>query len=422
MAKIADKKLIVGLEIGTYKVSSLVGEILQDGTINVIGIGNVQSQGMNKGYVNNLESVVQCIRQVIEQAEMMADCQVSSVYLAISGKHINCQNEIGIVPILSKEEVTQEDVDNVVHTAKSVRIRDKYEILHVIPQEYAIDHQVGIRNPIGLSGVRIQAKVHIITCHVDMTKNLIKAVERCGIKVDQVIFSGLASSYSVLTEEERELGVCMIDIGGGTMDIAIYSGGSLRHTKVIPYAGNIVTSDIAYVFGTLMNDAEIIKIKYGCACSNLIDKEEQIEIPDISGRSSTKVLKRYSLSKVIEPRYMELLGFVNSEILRLQKQLRFQSDKRDMIKFGIVLTGGGSKIEGIIECAKTVFKTNQVRIGKPLNVAGSIKYAEESNYSTVIGLLHYGKYVYLQDESRCTKKTLLNTWLHKVINWIKREF
>ncbi|WP_241763018.1 cell division protein FtsA, partial [Candidatus Riesia pediculischaeffi] len=326
-----------------------------------------------------------------------------------------------IVPILSKEEVTQEDVNNVVHTAKSVRIRDKYEILHVIPQEYSIDHQDGIRNPIGLSGVRIQASVHIITCHGDMAKNLIKAVERCGIKVDQLIFSGLASSYSVLTDEERELGVCMIDIGGGTMDVAIYSEGSLRHTKVIPYAGNIVTSDIAYIFGTLMHDAEIMKKKYGCAYSDLVDREEKVEISENISGKSTKVLKRYSLSKVIEPRYMELLGLVNSEILWLQNQFRPHSNKRNIIKSGIVLTGGGSKIEGIVECAKKVFNTTQVRIGKPLNVTGSIKYAEESNYSTVIGLLHYGKYIFLRNESRSTKKNLVNTWFNKLINWIKKE-
>ncbi len=259
MIKATDRKLVVGLEIGTAKVAALVGEVLPDGMVNIIGVGSCPSRGMDKGGVNDLESVVKCVQRAIDQAELMADCQISSVYLALSGKHISCQNEIGMVPI-SEEEVTQEDVENVVHTAKSVRVRDEHRVLHVIPQEYAIDYQEGIKNPVGLSGVRMQAKVHLITCHNDMAKNIVKAVERCGLKVDQLIFAGLASSYSVLTEDERELGVCVVDIGGGTMDIAVYTGGALRHTKVIPYAGNVVTSDIAYAFGTPPSDAEAIKV------------------------------------------------------------------------------------------------------------------------------------------------------------------
>ncbi|AMX06778.1 Cell division protein FtsA [Enterobacter asburiae] len=258
MIKATDRKLVVGLEIGTAKVAALVGEVLPDGMVNIIGVGSCPSRGMDKGGVNDLESVVKCVQRAIDQAELMADCQISSVYLALSGKHISCQNEIGMVPI-SEEEVTQEDVENVVHTAKSVRVRDEHRVLHVIPQEYAIDYQEGIKNPVGLSGVRMQAKVHLITCHNDMAKNIVKAVERCGLKVDQLIFAGLAASYSVLTEDERELGVCVVDIGGGTMDIAVYTGGALRHTKVIPYAGNVVTSDIAYAFGTPPSDAEAIK-------------------------------------------------------------------------------------------------------------------------------------------------------------------
>ncbi len=236
MIKATDRKLVVGLEIGTAKVAALVGEVLPDGMVNIIGVGSCPSRGMDKGGVNDLESVVKCVQRAIDQAELMADCQISSVYLALSGKHISCQNEIGMVPI-SEEEVTQEDVENVVHTAKSVRVRDEHRVLHVIPQEYAIDYQEGIKNPVGLSGVRMQAKVHLITCHNDMAKNIVKAVERCGLKVDQLIFAGLAASYSVLTEDERELGVCVVDIGGGTMDIAVYTGGALRHTKSDPLRG-----------------------------------------------------------------------------------------------------------------------------------------------------------------------------------------
>jgi cell division protein FtsA len=288
-------------------------------------------------------------KRAIDQAELMADCQISSVYLALSGKHISCQNEIGMVPI-SEEEVTQEDVENVVHTAKSVRVRDEHRVLHVIPQEYAIDYQEGIKNPVGLSGVRMQAKVHLITCHNDMAKNIVKAVERCGLKVDQLIFAGLAASYSVLTEDERELGVCVVDIGGGTMDMAVYTGGALRHTKVIPYAGNVVTSDIAYAFGTPPSDAEAIKVRHGCALGSIVGKDESVEVPSVGGRPP-RSLQRQTLAEVIEPRYTELLNLVNEEILQLQEQLRQQGVKHHLAA-GIVLTGGAAQIEGLAACAQ----------------------------------------------------------------------
>src|SRR5690606_18229983 len=306
-----------------------------------IGVGSCPSRGMDKGGVNDLESVVKCVQRAIDQAELMADCQISSVYLALSGKHISCQNEIGMVPI-SEEEVTQEDVENVVHTAKSVRVRDEHRVLHVIPQEYAIDYQEGIKNPVGLSGVRMQAKVHLITCHNDMAKNIVKAVERCGLKVDQLIFAGLAASYSVLTEDERELGVCVIDIGGGTMDMAVWTGGALRHAEVIPYAGNVVTSDIAYAFGTPPGDAEEIKVKYGCALSELVSKDAKVDVPSVGGRPS-RSLQSQTLAEVIEPRYSELLGLVNQKLVEIQEQLRNTGVKHQLAA-GIVLTGGASQM------------------------------------------------------------------------------
>ncbi|WMY97267.1 MAG: cell division protein FtsA [Arsenophonus sp.] len=418
MIKTIDKKLLVGLEIGTSKVSVLVGEILPDGIINIIGVGNTPSKGMDKGGVNDLESVVQCVQRSINQAELMADCQITSVYLALSGKHIRCQNEIGMVPI-SEEEVTQDDVDNVVHTAKSVKVRDEHRILHVIPQEYKIDYQEGIKNPIGLSGVRMQAKVHLITCHNDMAKNIMKAVERCGLKVKQLIFSGLASSYSVLTEDEQELGVCVIDIGGGTMDMAIYTGGALRHTKVIPYAGNVVTSDISYAFGTPPNDAEIIKIKYGCTLNAVINKEKNVEVPSVGGRPP-RHLQRQTLAEVIEPRYTELLNLVNEEIIKLQNKLRQHGIKHHLAA-GIVLTGGGAQMDGLVECAQKVFNT-QVRIGKPLNITGLTDHAKKLYYSTTVGLLHYGKQNHFEDEKQKNKSILISDWLNKFTSWIKKEF
>ena len=359
-----------------------------------------------------------CVQRAIDQAELMADCQISSVYLALSGKHISCQNEIGMVPI-SEEEVTQEDVENVVHTAKSVRVRDEHRVLHVIPQEYAIDYQEGIKNPVGLSGVRMQAKVHLITCHNDMAKNIVKAVERCGLKVDQLIFAGLAASYSVLTEDERELGVCVVDIGGGTMDMAVYTGGALRHTKVIPYAGNVVTSDIAYAFGTPPSDAEAIKVRHGCALGSIVGKDESVEVPSVGGRPP-RSLQRQTLAEVIEPRYTELLNLVNEEILQLQEQLRQQGVKHHLAA-GIVLTGGAAQIEGLAACAQRVFHT-QVRIGAPLNITGLTDYAQEPYYSTAVGLLHYGKESHLSGEAEVEKRVSVGSWVKRLNNWLRKEF
>lgn len=418
MIKSTDRKIVVGLEIGTVKVSALVGETLPDGMINVIGVGSCPSRGMEKGGVNDLELVVKCIQHAITQAELMADCHISSVYLSLSGKDVSCQNEIGIVPI-AEEEVTQEDVENVVHTAKSVRVRDEYRILHVIPQEYAIDYQQGIKNPVGLSGVRMQAKVHLITCHNDMAKNIVKAVERCRLRVDQVIFAGLAASYAVLTEDERELGVCVVDIGGGTMDIAVYTSGALRHTKVIPYAGNMVTSDIAYAFGTPLAAAESIKIRYGCATESVLSKDESIQVPSIGGRPP-RSLQRQTLAEVIKPRYTELLSLVNDEILQVQEQLRREGIKHNLTA-GIVLTGGASQIDGLVDCAQRVFHT-QIRIGHPLYITGPIDYVQEPYCSTVVGLLHYGKECYLNNEVESEKRASLGKWFKRVNSWLRKEF
>ncbi|WP_457913465.1 cell division protein FtsA [Candidatus Gillettellia adelgis] len=419
MIKFRDRKLVVGLEIGTSKVCALVGEVLSDDSIvNIIGVGDCPSRGMDKGGVNDLELVVKCVHRAIDQAEMMADCHISSVYLALSGQHIRCQNEIGMVPV-SEEEVTQEDVEIVVHTAKSVRICDEHRILHVIPQEYAIDYQEGIKNPVGLSGLRMQAKVHLITCHNDMAKNIIKATERCGLKVDQLIFSGLAASYAVLTEDERELGVCVVDIGGGTMDITIYTDGALRDTTVIPYAGKVVTSDIAYALGTPPLDAEMLKIKHGCALESMVKKDENVVVPSVGGRPARNVQKQ-TLAGVIEPRYTELLTLVNDRILQLQEQLRQQGVKYHLAA-GVVLTGGAAQIDGLSTCAQQVFHT-QVRIAQPLNITGLTDYTEKPYYSTVIGLLHYGKECYLHNKTEIEKHTAVSNWLKRIHSWLRKEF
>ncbi|MDP2568830.1 cell division protein FtsA [Photobacterium damselae subsp. piscicida] len=419
MTKAADKKLIVGLDIGTSKVCALVGEILPDGNVNVIGVGNSPSKGMDKGGVNDLESVVKSVQRAIDQAELMIDdFQISSVYLSLSGKHIRCQTEKGMVPI-SDKEVTQDDVDNVIHTAKSVKISDEHRTLHVIPQEFAIDYQEGIKNPVGLSGVRMEASVHIITCHNDMARNIVKAVERCGLKVEQLIFSGLAASHAVLTPDERELGVCVIDIGGGTMDIAVWSGGALRHAEVIPYAGNVVTSDIAYAFGTPPGDAEEIKVRYGCALSELVSKDAKVDVPSVGGRPS-RSLQSQTLAEVIEPRYTELLGLVNQKLVVIQEQLR-ETGVKHHLAAGIVLTGGAAQMEGLIECAERVFR-NQVRIGQPLEIHGLTDYVQSPHFATAVGLLHYGKDSQTFDDSDVETKRSVTGFYSRFSGWLRKEF
>lgn len=418
MTKTADRNLIVGLDIGTTKVAVLVGEVLPDGEINIIGLGTHSARGMDKGGVNDLESVVKSLQRAVDEAEMMADCHISSVFLGVSGRHIECRNEKGMVPI-SDEEVSQEDVDNVIHTAKSVRLPEEHRVLHVLPQEYSIDYQEGIKNPIGLSGVRMGAKVHLITCHNDMVKNIEKCVERVGLRVDQLIFSALASSYAVLTDDEKELGVCVVDMGGGTMDIAMFTGGALRYSKVIPYAGNTVTSDIAYAFGTPPVDAEAIKVRYGSALGRLVSKEDTIEVPSVGGRPA-RSLQRQTLAEVIEPRYSELLGLVQDEISRMQNELRAQGVKHQLAA-GVVLTGGAAQIEGIVECAEQIFQC-QVRVGEPENIRGLTDYVQAPVFSTAVGLLQYGKLHQSKGSRDSNVKASVGGLFQRVSNWLRGEF
>ncbi|QCI17042.1 cell division protein FtsA [Buchnera aphidicola (Aphis helianthi)] len=413
-----NKKLVVGLEVGTTKVVTLVGEILIDNTIKIIGIGICKSKGIDKGRINNLDTVVSCIKESVHQAEIMANCNITSVYLALSSKYINCQNEIGIVPI-SEDEVTEEDIENVIHTAKSVKILNEHHILHVIPQEYSIDQQSGIKNPIGLSGIRMQVRVHLITCHQNIAKNIIKAVETCNIKVDQVIFSGLASSKSVLTEEECKLGVCMIDIGGGTIDFTTYIDGFIQDSQVIPYAGNIVTKDISYAFSKSYNDSEIIKINYGSLLKSSIESSNNIEFSE-KHQNAFKNIQLDIVSEVIESRYNELLTLINNRILYIQNQL-YKEGRKHQLSSGIVLTGGASTISLINKCAEKVFQ-NKVRIAKPINISGLTENITEPHYSTVVGLLHYGKESYLQSKNIKKESSFLEKWFKQINNWFKKEF
>ncbi|ATF08965.1 cell division protein FtsA [Candidatus Enterovibrio altilux] len=418
MKRTTDRLLIVGLDIGTSKVSVLVSEILPDGAINALGVGTTSSQGMDKGGVNDLELVVKSVERAVNDAEFMSDCKIHSVFLSLSGKHIHCQTERGM-GMITDEEVTQNDVEMVIHTAQSVKISDEQRVLHVIPQEYKIDYQAGIRNPVGLLGVRMEASVHLITCHNDTAKNIEKAVERCGLKVDQLIFSGLASSHSVITADEQELGVCVVDIGGGTMDIAVWTGGALRHASVIPYAGNVVTSDIAYAFGTPLSDAEKLKVKYGCALSELVNKDAKVNVPSVGGRLA-RSLQRQTLAEVIEPRCSELLSLIQQELKRVQERLCAQGVKHQLAA-GIVLTGGSAQMLGLVECAERVFQ-NQVRVGFPAGVAGLTNYIDVPYHATVVGLLHYGKDNLLNEVNESESKHTVSAMFSRFSSWLKKEF
>ncbi|AAO26927.1 cell division protein FtsA [Buchnera aphidicola str. Bp (Baizongia pistaciae)] len=421
MIKVLKKKLIVGLEIGTTKTTISVGEILEDDTINIIGIGLSKSIGIDRGIINDLKSIVECIKKVINQAETMANCNITSIYLALSNKYINCQNEIGIIPIL-QEEITKNDIENVIHTAKSVRIRNEHKILHIIPQEYSIDERTGIKNPIGLSGIRMQAIVHLITCHSSIKKNIIKAVESCGIRVDYSVFSGLASSESVLTTDERNLGVCIVDIGGGTTDIAIYTNGTLKHSCVIPYAGNTVTNDISYVFNIPFMYAEKIKIKYGYAMQSSDITEEEIKIVN-EDNTIIQTFHKDKLTEVIESRYIELLTLINEEIKNTQKKLK-KSGRIHKLGAGIVLTGGASNIKLFKNCAEKVFNI-PVRIGCPkknnINTAKLTNNTQTGSLSTVIGLLYFGKKYFYSHRNK-NSYNFFKKWLQYINNWIKKEF
>ncbi|MBS34308.1 MAG: cell division protein FtsA [Thiotrichales bacterium] len=377
--KKADKNLIVGLDIGTSKIAAIVGEVSADGEIEIIGIGHHRSRGLKKGVVVNIESTVQSIQRAVEEAELMAGCQIKSVYTGIAGSHIASLNSHGIVAIRDKE-VTSGDVDRVIDAARAVAIPADQRILHILPQEFIIDTQEGIREPIGMSGVRLEARVHMVTGAVSAAQNIIKCVRRCGLEVDDVILEQLASSQAVLTEDEKDLGVAIVDIGGGTTDIAVFKDGAIRHTAVIPIAGDQVTNDIAVALRTPTQYAEEIKIKYACALAQLASADETIEVPSVGERPPRR-LARQTLAEVVEPRYEELLTLVQAELRR--------SGFEDLIAAGIVVTGGSSKMEGLVDLAEEIFHM-PVRLGVPHIVTGLVDVVRNPIYSTGVGLLQFG--------------------------------
>lgn len=379
MSRKQDKQLIVGLDIGTSKIVAMVGELKPEGGIEIIGIGSNPSHGLKKGVVVNIESTVQSIQRAVEEAELMAGCQIHSVLAGIAGSHVRSLNSHGVVAIRDKE-VTSSDVERVIDAARAVNIPSDQRILHILPQEFVIDGQDGIREPIGMSGVRLEAKVHMVTGAVSAADNIIKCVQRCGLQVDDIILEQLASSHATLTDDEKDLGVALVDIGGGTTDIAVFTGGSIRHTAVIPIAGDQVTNDIAVALRTPTHYAEEIKIKYACALPQLANPDETIEVPSVGERPPRR-LARQTLAEVVEPRYEELFRLVQAELRR--------SGFEDMVAAGIVLTGGSSKMEGAIELAEEVFHM-PVRLGYPQHVSGLLDVVRNPIHATGVGLLLFG--------------------------------
>ena len=381
MTKKVEKNLIVGLDIGTSKVVAIVGEVKADGEIEIIGIGSHPSRGLKKGVVVNIESTVQSIQRAVEEAELMAACEIHSVHAGIAGSHIRSLNSHGIVAIKDRE-VTHGDMERVIDAARAVAIPADQKILHILPQEFIIDEQEGIKEPVGMSGVRLEARVHMVTGAVSAAQNIVKCVRRCGLEVDDLILEQLSSSYSVLSEDEKELGVCLVDIGGGTTDIAVFTEGSIRHTAVIPIAGDQVTNDIAVAMRTPTQYAEDIKIKYACALTQLAASDETIEVPSIGDRPARR-LSRQTLAEVVEPRYEELLTLIQAELRR--------SGFEDLIAGGVVLTGGSSKMEGLIELAEEIFHM-PVRLGVPRYVTGLVDVVCNPIYATGVGLLLFGQH------------------------------
>jgi len=380
MANKSEKELIVGLDIGTSKIVAIVGEIQDDGELEIIGFGIHPSKGLKRGVVVNIESTVNSIQRAVEEAELMAGCEIHSVYAGIAGSHIRSLNSHGIVAIRDNE-VTAGDIDRVIDAARAVAIPADQKILHVLPQEFTIDGQDGIRDPIGMSGVRLEARVHMVTGAASAAQNIVKCVQRCGLEVDDIVLEQLASSHSVLTEDEKELGSCLVDIGGGTTDIAVFHDGAIKHTGVIPIAGDQVTNDIAVSLRTPTEYAEEIKIKYACALSQLANRDETIEVPSVGDRPS-RVLERHLLAEVVEPRYEELFTLVRDDLRR--------NGFIDRCAAGIVITGGTAKMEGAVELAEEVFHL-PVRLGVPQHVSGLGEVVRNPIHATGVGILLYAR-------------------------------
>ncbi|HEX4879396.1 MAG TPA: cell division protein FtsA [Limnobacter sp.] len=405
------KDLIVGLDIGTAKVVAMVAELLSDGRFEVIGVAQHESRGLKKGVVVNIEATVQSIQAALEEAELMADCKIKTVLTGIAGSHIRSFNSSGMVAI-KEREVTQADVARVIETAKAVNIPTDQQILHVLPQEFIVDGQEDVREPLGMSGVRLETRVHIVTGAVSAAQNIVKCVRRCGLEVQDLMLQPLASSMAVLTEDEKELGVVLIDIGGGTTDIAVFTGGAIRHTAVIPIAGDQITNDIAMALRTPTPDAEEIKLRHGVAKQVLADPHAKIDVPGI-GERDPRTLSKQALAAVIEPRVEELF-------LMVQQVLR-ESGYEELLSSGVVLTGGTSLMPGIAELGEDIFM-KPVRIGVPDYAGGLADMVRTPRFATAMGLLHEARAQQLRGRRVASQGGGLKQTVQKMKEWFLGNF
>jgi cell division protein FtsA len=409
-----NKSIIVGLDIGTSKIVAIVAEMKPDGAnggFEIIGMGTHPSRGLKKGVVVNIETTVSAIQRALEEAELMADCKIREVLTGIAGSHVRSFNSQGMVAIKDKE-VSQFDIDRVIETAKAVQIPNDQQILHILNQEFIIDGQEDVREPLGMSGVRLEVKVHIVTGAVSAAQNIIKCVRRCGLEVRDLVLQPLASATAVVSDDEKDLGVCLIDIGGGTTDMAVFTHGAIRHTAVIPIAGDQITSDIAMALRTPTKDADDIKMKHGCALSQLADPQEMIEVPGVGDRG-TKQLSRKTLAEVIEPRVEELYSLVQSELRR--------SGYEELLSSGIVLTGGSSMMQGMVELGEEIFHM-PVRVGQPSYNGGLAEVVRHPRYSTAMGLLIEGMEQYRQQEVARTQTGAFQQLMDRMKAWFKGNF
>jgi cell division protein FtsA len=402
--------LVVGLDIGTTKICAVVGE-LADGQVNIIGLGTYPSKGLRKGVVVNIDSTVHSIKRAIEEAELMAGCHITSVYAGIAGGHIKGINSHGVIAVKNRE-IGPGDVKRVIDAASAVAIPMDREVIHIIPQEFIVDDQDGIKDPVGMSGVRLEGRVHIVTGAITSAQNIIKCANKAGLDVDDIVLEQLGSSEAVLTTEEKELGAAIIDIGGGTTDLVIFSNGAIKHTAVVSLAGSHVTSDISMGLRTPLEEAEKIKLRYGCALTAMVRKDETIEVPSVGGRKP-RVLSRQTLAEIIEPRAEEILTLVHHEVGK--------TEYSSLIASGIILTGGSALLEGMPELAEQIFNL-PVRRGTPIGIGGLVDLVNSPMYATGVGLVLYGSRNRVQSRFKVGEGNIFTKVTHRMKEWIGEFF
>ncbi|CAG1066364.1 Cell division protein FtsA [uncultured bacterium] len=403
--------IIVGLDIGTTKICAIVGEKTRDG-VEIIGIGTHPSKGLRKGVVVNIESTVESIKKAVEEAELMAGCEINKVYCGIAGGHIKAFNSHGVIAIKNRE-ITQADIDRVIEAAQAVVIPPDREVIHVIPQEYIVDDQEGIQEPLGMIGIRLEVKVHIVTAAVTSAQNIVKCANKAGLDVSDIALQQIASSEAVLNPDEKEIGVVLVDIGGGTTDIALYHGGTIKYTTVISLGGNQVTGDISVGLRTTANEAEKLKREYGCAMTAMVSRDDTLEVQSVGGHKPRSV-SRYMLCEIVEPRIEEIFQLVKREIVK--------SGYESFISSGVVLTGGTAAMDGITELAEQVFSL-PVRRGLPIGITGLVDVVKSPMYSTGVGLVLYGgKNVEGMQFQKGNDTTLFNKLTSRMKGWMKEFF